>query len=305
MKAVVTPDNAQPQTCVVCHDPHEQGATSGEPNTATVRFMDNTLLLPAGFKAEVVGKGAICITCHNTRNGVHNIDIAVTSYQAPHAAAQGDVLMGENAYFVPTDSRSPHSYITNTCVTCHLDESPPPAEYSFQLGGTNHAFKANADICGNCHTKSLNAGGLQANFEGKLAELAGQMSKYLLNKLPDQFTVMDYTPHDYNGKPYDIKSDPLIISKNNIAKIEPSELHGQQGYLITLKAVVNVNYKAQGAQHTSPLSSLQVQLADMTTDGKTTVIAPTDPLVKSGWNYFLVQSDGSKACIIPGLSSMY
>ena len=103
MKAIVTADTAQPQTCVVCHDPHEQGNTSGEPNTATVRIVDDTAILPAGYKADVVGKGAICITCHNTRNGIHNGTVDPTSYQAPHTAAQGDVLMGENAYFVPVD----------------------------------------------------------------------------------------------------------------------------------------------------------------------------------------------------------
>ena len=211
--------------------------------------------------------------------------------------------MGDNAYFVPNDSRSPHSYITNTCVTCHLNETPPPAEYSFDLGGTNHAFKASPDICGDCHTKNLNAAGLQANFGGKLSQLAGRMSSYLFNKLPDQVTVMDYTPHNYNGKPIDFKSEPVSISKNNIAKIEPVEPHGQQGYLITLKAGVNVTYKPQGAQHTIPVSALQVQLGDITTDGKTAVIAPTDPLVKAGWNYFLLHGDGSKGVHNPGFEN--
>jgi hypothetical protein len=303
MKAIVTADTAQPQTCVVCHDPHEQGTTSGEPNTATVRIIDNTLLLPAGFKAEIVGKGAICITCHNTRNGVHNGDAPPANYQAPHTAAQGDVLMGENAYFVPTDSRSPHSYIENTCVTCHLNETPPPAEYSFQLGGTNHAFKASTEICAACHSKTLNAEGLMTNIEGKLSNLGGQMSKYLLSKLPDQVMVKDYTPHDYQGKSYDIKSDSLSISKDNIVSIEPVEPHGQQGFLITLKTGVNVTYKPTGAEHTSLLTQIEVQLGDITTDGKTAVIAPTDPLVKAGWNYFLLHGDGSKGVHNPGFAS--
>jgi hypothetical protein len=303
MKVIVTADNAQPQTCVVCHNPHEQGATSGKPNTATVRIIDNTLLLPAGFKAEIVGKGAICITCHNTRNGVHNGNAPPTSYQAPHVAAQGDVLMGENAYFVPTDTRSPHSYIKDTCVTCHLDESPPPAEYSFQLGGTNHAFKASADICGDCHSKTLNAEGLMINFENKLSELSGLMSKYLLNKLPAQFTVKDYTPHTYSGKTYDLKSDPIILSKDSIAKIEPVEPHGQQGYLITLQKAVTVTYKPTGAEHTSSLTQVQVQLGDISLDGTTPIIPAADPLVKAGWNYFLLHGDGSKGVHNPGFES--
>jgi hypothetical protein len=294
MKAIVTADTAQPQTCVVCHDPHEQGNTSGEPNTAKVRILDNTLLLPAGFKAEVVGKGAICITCHNTRNGVHNGSVDPTSYQAPHTAAQGDVLMGENAYFVAASGRSPHSYIENTCVTCHLNESPPPAEYSFQLGGTNHAFKASTAICANCHSDKLNAEALQNNFETKLEQLGAQMSKYLLNKLPNQFTLKDYTPHDYNGKSYDVKSDNVTISKSDIVSVEPVEPHGQQGYMITLKNAVSVTYKPADGAQTLQLTKLEVQLGDITMDGKTAVLSPTDNLVKAGWNYFLVHGDSSK-----------
>ena len=42
---------------------------------------------------------------------------------------------------------------------------------------------------------------------------------------------MDYTPHDYNGKSYDVKSDPIVISKDNIASIEAVEPHGQQGFI--------------------------------------------------------------------------
>ncbi len=70
----LTRDTVQPQTCAVCHDPHAEGASSGEPNTGTVRITDNTPMLPAGFAAKNVGRGAICITCHNTRNGLQVAD---------------------------------------------------------------------------------------------------------------------------------------------------------------------------------------------------------------------------------------
>jgi hypothetical protein len=210
MARIVTKDNAQPQTCVVCHDPHNPGSSSSEPNTATVRIMGDTLLLPAGFKAEVVGKGAICITCHNTRNNVHNQNALPTNFQAPHAAAQGDVLLGENAYFVPTSVRSPHASIENTCVTCHLNESPPPADYSLAGAGTNHGFKASIEICKGCHTDTLNGEGLQKNTEAKLTQLAARMGTYLFSKLPPSLTDKDYTPHTFNNTAYDVKSDPSL-----------------------------------------------------------------------------------------------
>src|SRR5512143_1063873 len=154
-----TADTVLPQTCSVCHDPHAQGTTSGKPNTATVRVEDNTPKLPGGFAATGVGRGAICIICHNSRNGGGSGAFAsdsflhmdgdpvfgnLTGYSGPHEANQGDVLLGYNAYFVgnasPTNSqyRSPHSLIVGSCVNCHMEQTPPPALLSYSLSGTNH-----------------------------------------------------------------------------------------------------------------------------------------------------------------------
>ena len=299
----LTKDEVQPQTCAVCHDPHEQGTTSGEPTTAKVRISDNTELLAAGFKAERVGKGAICMTCHNTRNGLHNNDFAPNSYSAPHTAAQTDVLMGENAYLVNVGNRSPHSFLQDTCVTCHMEKSPPPEEFSFQQSGTNHSFRADLSICSSCHAKELDGEALQLGFEDKLNELGTQESAYLLKKMPATLTVMDYTPHTYNGVSYDMKSDPTVISKDNIASIEPTEPHGQQGFIVKFKAPVSFTYKPKDATHTLSLTQIQAQLGDFTTDGKTPVIPATDVLVKAGWNYFLLHGDSSKGIHNPDFSN--
>lgn len=154
----------EPQTCQACHDPHDQGRTSFLPNDATVRGVVNsndTNQLPAGFTAYGVGRGAVCMTCHNSRNGLHNDSYAPdystyatagNEYQPPHHGPQADVLMGQNAYFVTTGDRSPHSYLPDTCANCHMELSPPPSEYSYASEpGTNHLFTASTTICSNCH----------------------------------------------------------------------------------------------------------------------------------------------------------
>ena len=286
---VVTPDTAEPQTCVTCHDPHAQGTTTGLTTNATVRFTDNTAVLPAGFKATDVGKGAICITCHNTRNGVHDDSFPVTSYQAPHAAGQGDVLMGENAYFVPTE-RSVHSFLQDTCVTCHLVESPAPADYSLPGNGTNHAFNASIEICSDCHAKTMDGKALQSGVESRLEALSAQMGAYLMKKLPAQFTIKGVTPGDTTG-------DAVVIDKSNVASIDVPEgsIHGQQGYTIHFKSAVNMTYTPAGAtaKQTASLTEVEVQLGNITSDGTKAVIDPSDPLVKVGWNYLLVAQDGS------------
>ncbi|MFH1484315.1 MAG: carboxypeptidase regulatory-like domain-containing protein, partial [Chloroflexota bacterium] len=230
------PDTVQPVTCAVCHGPHALGSQSGEPNNVVLRIEGSTSMLPAGFKAAGVGRGALCMTCHNTRNAAHN-DAAgdPPSYSAPHTAAQGDVLMGENAYFVGAGARSAHSYIKDTCATCHMELTPPPTEFSYQGAGTNHSFTASNAICGNCHG-TFDGGTLQESVEAKLQELGTKMSDYLFKKLPAQSYIKDYTPHQYGSRSYDVKSAAVAVDKTNIASLEPTEPHGQQGFIFKFKA---------------------------------------------------------------------
>ncbi len=296
------PDRAEGVTCVVCHDPHAQGTTSGEPNTATVRIQGNTAMLPSGYQAKEVGKGALCITCHNTRNALHNDANAPTSYSAPHTAAQGDVLMGENAYFVESQ-RSPHANIKDTCVTCHMEESPPPSEFSYNQGGTNHSFGANIKVCSSCHSTTLNGKALQAGVEDKIHKLGEAMSAYLLKKIPAQVTISDYTPHVFGGKSYDVKSVGLSVAKDNIASLEPTEPHGQQGFIVKFKTPLTFTYSPAGeASHTVSLTEAEVQLGDIQSGG-VALIAFTDPLVKAGWNYNLLHGDASEGVHNPAFTN--
>ncbi|MFH1140631.1 MAG: carboxypeptidase-like regulatory domain-containing protein [Chloroflexota bacterium] len=282
----LTADTVQPVTCTVCHD--------GDPTVAKLRIEGDTAMLPAGFKATAVGDGALCITCHNTRNLAHNNFNAPTAYSAPHQAAQGDVLMGENAYFVSESQRSAHSYIKDTCAYCHMVASPPPAESSY-LGGTNHGFEASTAICSQCHSATLDATALQAGIEAKLLKLGEKMGAYLLSKMSAQVHIKDYTPHTYQSKSYDVKSNDMTVDKANIVAVESVEPHGQQGFILKFKTPVTFTYAPTGeAVHTVSLAEAEVQLGDFTTDGTAKLVAFTDPLVKAGWNYFLIHGDASE-----------
>jgi hypothetical protein len=293
----LTEDKVHPQTCAACHDSHRQGTTSGEPNTATVRIEDNTPLLPAGFAALGVGRGAVCITCHNTRNGAHNDEVGnPTNYSAPHTAAQGDVLMGQNAYFVPIGSRSPHSYITDTCATCHMELTLPPAEFSFSGAGTNHSFRASLTICTQCHG-AFDGGTLQESTELELEALGEVMGEYMLAKITNAGSVFikDYTPHQFEGRNYDLKSANVPVAASNIEALDVTEPHGQQGFIVHFVTPVDFTYSPPGeTPHTLTLEEAEVQLGDFTTDGTAKLIPTSDPLVRAGWNFFLIEGDGSK-----------
>jgi hypothetical protein len=214
-------DNVQPQTCAACHQVHNPGDENGLAGTVIIlrgdyqsggRFAGVTPLLPSGFQANGVGMGALCITCHNSRNGgvgttatLHEDadpnfgtapggTLTAPGYAAPHEACQGDVLMGRNAYFFsgPEDatlagftktpfkgSRSAHSFIADTCVTCHMQKTPTDPNFGYPPGvegaGTNHTFaivtnknvpadqQINA-LCSQCHG-GFEGTGVQASFD--------------------------------------------------------------------------------------------------------------------------------------------
>ncbi len=184
LQATMTPDTVQPQTCVVCHDPHDPGSVSSLGNDVKLRVTGDTPLLPAGFQALGVGKGAMCITCHNSRNGgtgvvvngaevvalheddsTHPAFATLAAFSAPHEACQGDVVMGRNAYFVQ-GVRSAHSNIQNSCTACHMEVSPPPPILGYP-SQTNHTFEANLNICSQCHGL-LDGAAVQASVQAEL-----------------------------------------------------------------------------------------------------------------------------------------
>jgi hypothetical protein len=171
------PNNVQPQTCVACHDPHQNTV---DPVTGTSRYQlrvwGDVPLLPSGFAAADMGSGAVCITCHNSRNGAYNVNpitnATTTAYLhedsdwigsnpgssnpalvaanypnlgasfkslgGPHEANQGDVFVGRNAYFLTNQTPviSPHAAVKDTCVGCHMQNQP---QTYVSHGSTVHA----------------------------------------------------------------------------------------------------------------------------------------------------------------------
>jgi hypothetical protein len=65
----VNPNNIHPQTCQSCHDPHKDTLTASGADEYQLRLFDDITMLPAGFGVTGMGAGAVCISCHNSRNG--------------------------------------------------------------------------------------------------------------------------------------------------------------------------------------------------------------------------------------------
>ncbi len=279
-------DEVHAITCQACHDPHDVGTTSGGPTTnATVRVTGNTPPLMAGFTATGVGRGAICMTCHNTRRGLKNdsnFTVADAS-RAPHVGAQADILMGQNLYFAQVGKRSYHSMIEDSCVTCHMESTPPPADLSYQLGGTNHTFFASRTICSKCHS-NIQTADVQDVVEAKLVALKAEIERAIKETMQAQLRA---------GKSIKLgtaATDPVISNAADIVSVAFSDASGRQGVAVTLADGTTVPAVAlNNVKFYPPVGSAQE------------FYAVADPnIAKAGWNYLTVETDGSKGVHNPG-----
>jgi mono/diheme cytochrome c family protein len=317
-----TEDEVHPQTCATCHDPHSIGTVSGIPNNATVRISDDTPLLIAGFIASDVGRGAMCITCHNTRRGLRNDDLPLTDpTRAPHGSAQGDMVMGQNAYLVDLGDIDPvlgfppglpgsHASLQDTCATCHMEATPPPPDLSYNQGGSNHTFFASTEICSDCH--GFTADAVQGPVAANLDTLQGLIEEALLALITELAEA---------GNTVNL-NDQAIISSRNVADIEEivfGEFRGRQSITVTLNGTtlgpfrvsdISVVERVTLCHNDKNTLTLRASAAHSHLRHGDTLGAcagdddgPTlgglydfaDPnLIKAGWNWNLVHNDGSK-----------
>jgi len=294
-------DAIQPQTCATCHDPHQIGTTTGNDTNATVRISDETPVLVAGFKAPAtpgarnVGRGAICMTCHNTRRGLRNDNVPLTDpTRAPHGPAQADVLMGQNAYLVDLGPNDPvlgyppglpgsHANtaerfpadrnLTDTCATCHMVKTPPPDPLAYNQGGTNHTFFASPDICSECHAFSIDA--VQDQIASRLTSLQGGIEAAILAVMEAQIGA---------GNTIDLDGT-TIADTADITEIVFGDSRGRQAITVTFTDSTTVG----------PVGLNSVDVVD----GSGAVLGSLydfadESLPKAGWNYFLINNDGSR-----------
>jgi hypothetical protein len=281
-----TDATVQSQTCAACHPPHDPGDTSGGPgvNTAKVRVQGDAPLLPSGFAATGLGKGAVCITCHNSRNGSHN-DTAtpVMDDRAPHRSSQGDVLMGQNSFFV-TGERSPHSLIGNACATCHMELTTPPAEFSYEGGGTNHSFKASLNICTQCHGE-FQGGSLTEVVAAELEEVKAAMETAIANEIAVQVGA----GHTVSLVGFAAGGGDVVIDAGSVvSSVVFTESHGRMAMDITVDGTTY-----------SGVRLASDTLIDAGPDTLATSAAG-QVIVKAGWNFLLIENDMSEGIHNPG-----
>ena len=296
----LTAAEVHPVTCVACHDPHAQRSSSSEPSSATVRIDGDTPMLPAGFRAVGVGRGALCMMCHNTRSGAHDDYNPQTSLAAPHVSAQADVLMGENAFFVRPGVRSPHALIENTCTTCHMALEAPPESLSHNGGGTNHTFAASTEICGYCHG-AFDGDGLQRSIDRQLEALERSLGEAATLVLQAAGTVQvrafDPTRDVYSSRATNDLDLVLDIEANPVTSVRVTEGRGQLALYLELADAIEIEWADDSRTRTHDFA---VQLRAFADEAGEPVFEPGDVLALAAWNYLLLRADDSHGVHNPG-----
>jgi hypothetical protein len=300
----MTEEQVQPQTCQTCHDPHDVGTTSGDANDATVRVTGDTPTLLAGFAATNLGRGAICLMCHNSRRGLRNDANPPTDYRTPHAPTQADNLMGQNAFFVTVPQRSPHASVKDSCAGCHMDKTPPPADLSYQLGGTNHQFNASINICSECHTDKDGAA-IQSAFETAMTSLEETIEAAAITKLNGLSTIKvrarDPETGLYSSSTAANANVTINTATNPIKELEISSM----GFNFTLTTPITITWvTSTGEEAGTTTTATFFSSLESIQDGTGAVVyAKTSNMVKAIWNYALLNQDLSKGVHNPGFST--
>jgi len=321
--------NAQPITCAACHDVHDEGDLSRAEasNLAKVGPTEgSTYMLPSGFAVAGVGKGALCIACHNSRQGYSTSGLigpflhedgdakfgTLTSYGAPHEAAQGDVLMGRNGYWLGAgmynnpQTRSKHSYITDTCVTCHMELTTLDLTLS-EVGQTRHDFKATPDVCTKCHT-AYSADAVQLAFDGRLATLKGAIGNAILRLKTD-----DAIPAGTSAVLVANRSGQVDVTEGGVTRrwfignksgqdaflADP----GNGGALVQGCTMVDaISADCTGYLAGAPGVTTIIGGGNAALDGSVTAAGVNGVVAKALWNTVLVQDDASRGVHNPSFT---
>jgi formate-dependent nitrite reductase cytochrome c552 subunit len=237
-------------------------------------------MLPSGFAVYGAGKGAVCISCHNSRNGAASANVTdangavtginittwlhedsepklatyLTGYSAPHQACQGDVVAGRNAFFLgaQTPMTSKHTAVEDICVGCHMVNNPATHLSHGAAAVNTHAFriydKDVQTLCGNCHGKAVNGEAIQAYVETSLTNISNKMGAALKAKIgsaPFNVVAWDAASDLYTlaiGGKNPSSLTPLVIDPvaNPIVSVGLVEVHGQIGFQFTFTSNVTL-----------------------------------------------------------------
>jgi hypothetical protein len=211
-----------------------------------------------------------------------------------------------------TPMTSKHAAITDTCVGCHMTLQPR----TFLSFGTpkpsGHLFgildEDKPKLCANCHGSTVDGEGIQAQVEAQLAALSAKAGTAVKAKVAAIGGVIHVRAWDAATDFYSSTSASNVVidaTANAIASVKLVEIHGQVGLDVTLTNAITIPYiDGTGAPQPKTTNEFGVQLGALKDNQATPVVlyALTGNFIRAGWNYFLIEGDGSKGLHNPSFA---
>jgi hypothetical protein len=213
-------ENPLPQNCYTCHQIHR---TYTDADWAFTQ--EDPVTLWEGGQTVDLGKGNLCISCHQSRvvnpalpdastGGLVNIQ---TTRYGPHHGPQGVMLPGLNGYEVEGPQayeNSAHTLLlanntSNACIVCHMGTAQATESGGHTFRVISEEGDINTAACVACHPVAADVKALvedrQAQIEEKLAELEQLLvDRGLYDAAKGQNLKGDFTGHEA-GALYNLK----------------------------------------------------------------------------------------------------
>jgi hypothetical protein len=208
--------------------------------------------------------------------------------------------------------RGPHSYLSDTCATCHMEHTPPPAELSYEGGGTNHTFRASAAICVGCHA-GYDGNTVQLAFAADVQGLEDAIAAAAMGTLNALGTVRvrAYDPGTdlFSSAAANNSNVVLAVTTgtpdcgtelNRVEAIRVLESHGQMAFHLDLACPVTIQWTDASS---TTATSFMVQLQSVRDDASALVFPTSSKIPRAVWNYLLLAADGSEGVHNPGFAT--
>jgi len=263
-------------TCATCHDPHS--ATNAHQLRATEIYT-----LPEGTTVTNVGKGALCMTCHHSRNGSAADNVAKYKLNqptwaggvsfGPHDSTAGDMVEGVNAitYGKVIPSGSHNAVIPDVCVGCHMQPVATSHPAFGQAGGHTYSMtykivKGGAtntvdlvDTCVKCHGPIDGFNFARKDYDGDgVIDGVQTEVEHLLNNLS---RLLPNSTYQADGN-YVPDGQVKVIDRNTVKTNWPTKfLNGAWNYMF-------VNVEGSKGVHNAPyaVGVIKASIADLTGD---------------------------------------
>ncbi len=272
-------------SCQTCHDPHD--AT----NPAQLRLYGDLPMLPNGIAVHDAGSGALCMACHNTRNGAKS-DATTGATQntgGPHAPSQTDVIHGVNAYFMDGPRPSAHLAIEDTCATCHMQIAPEGSH----VANTNHSFHTDETVCASCHSTWVTGGSLMGITEARLEELEQALRDAGLAAITTAGVGFKVQPIDH--------ADDATGTADQVVNVLPTRIvhattsHGGTAFELEFATPQPFQFPdgVRNMQH------VVVRLSTLKAADGSLLFGNGHVVNKAFWNFLLLSTDGSRGAHNP------